>query len=73
MLDNKKPQKEISIKSRKLRDFRRSKLLTIPQFVMELNYSPTLIGMYENGIKRPDSAFWDKLNSTYTISPDYFM
>lgn len=40
---------------------------------MELNDSPTLIGMYENGIKRPDSAFWDKLNSTYTISPDYFM
>ncbi|MGG2937844.1 helix-turn-helix transcriptional regulator [Bacillus pacificus] len=40
---------------------------------MELNYSPTLIGMYENGIKRPDSAFGDKLNSTYNISPDYFM
>lgn len=58
MLDNKKPQKEISIKSR---------------FAMELNYSPTLIGMYENGIKRPDSAFGDKLNSTYNISPDYFM
>ncbi|HHP1111460.1 MULTISPECIES: helix-turn-helix transcriptional regulator [Bacillus cereus group] len=62
-----------SIKSWKLREFRQSKSLTIPQFSNELNYNPTLIGMYERGIKRPDSSFWDKLNNTYNMSPDYFM
>lgn len=62
-----------SIKSWKLREFRQSKSLTIPQFSNKLNYNPILIGMYEKGIKRPDDSFWDKLNKTYNMYPDYFM
>ncbi|WP_368074239.1 helix-turn-helix domain-containing protein [Bacillus cereus] len=61
-----------SIKSWKLREFRQSKSLTIPQFSNELNYDPTLIFMYEKGIKRPDDSFWDKMNSIFKMSPEYF-
>jgi hypothetical protein len=63
-----------SIKGWKLREFKKSKSLTISQFSNELNYNPAFfILMYEEGIKRPDNSFWEKLNNTYNISPDYFM
>lgn len=62
----------ISAKGWKLREFRLNNSLTIPQFSKELDYDPTLIGMYEKGIKRPDNSFWDKMNSVFMMSPDSF-
>ncbi|MGE6313533.1 helix-turn-helix domain-containing protein [Bacillus cereus] len=61
-----------SIQSWKLREFRQNKSLTISQFANKLSYNPTLIFMYEQGIKRPGDSFWDSMNNTYNISPDYF-
>ncbi|OPA02099.1 transcriptional regulator [Bacillus cereus] len=46
-----------SIQGWKLREFRKSKLLTIPHLSNKLNYNSTLIAMYEEGIKRPDNSF----------------
>lgn len=60
------------IKSWRLKEFRKSKSLTIPQFAKTLNLEPVMIFMYEAGIKRPDESFWSNLFKTFNVTHNHF-
>ncbi|MEI4831809.1 helix-turn-helix transcriptional regulator [Bacillus sp. FJAT-53711] len=56
----------------KIRILRRKNSLTIQELAKLVNLSPSAIGMYERGVRRPDLSLAMKLSEIFNLSIDYF-